>query len=509
MGTRIQIPMKPAAPARAPTSGPFGAVQRKCASGGSGTSERGDGKKKETTLQRRSTGGDALRGVPSSVHEVVRSPGQPLEAATRAFMEPRFGHDFSKVRVHTDRKAAESARAVTALAYTVGNQLVFGEGQYQPRTGLGRLLIAHELAHTVQQRSRPGNPGTEDGALEREADRAAAAVALNRPLTLSSRPAPRIQFLKVTSGALGKALEVFTNQWKVPDRAIVLLQRSPTFMKLAAVVDSNYVWRGDSYKIDPLGESGPDGRLIKGRYKGRRELFDVILGKAEFEPFQAPPEPGHSKLSGDVIRIESTDIPGFISEIAHETAHAAQLVGASAPPPRTIVDEVNAAIKDEVGARTAEAKVLSEIPGRDVKAQAAKVGTRVPAEVERDVSPAFGLTYVENAFFGARLREAQTKDGITDQDAERIREGIEKKFQGKTLPKPELQFKPNVGASGLYELSDYGEIWFNRRLAQAEWKEFDQNHSPSHSDYAAEKEKLVQDHAKRFFEGRVSYQRLP
>jgi len=85
------------------------------------------------------------------VHEVLRSPGQPLDSATRGFMEPRFGHDFSRVRVHTDAKAAESARAVNALAYTVGHDMAFGAGQYVPETSEGRRLVAHELTHVLQQ----------------------------------------------------------------------------------------------------------------------------------------------------------------------------------------------------------------------------------------------------------------------------------------------------------------------------------------------------------------------
>jgi hypothetical protein len=82
---------------------------------------------------------------------VLNSPGQPLNGGTRAFMEPRFGHDFSRVRVHADAKAAESAQAVNALAYTVGTDVVFGNGQYEPATANGQRLLGHELAHVVQQ----------------------------------------------------------------------------------------------------------------------------------------------------------------------------------------------------------------------------------------------------------------------------------------------------------------------------------------------------------------------
>ncbi|MGE3154220.1 MAG: DUF4157 domain-containing protein [Nitrospiraceae bacterium] len=103
-------------------------------------------------VQRRATeGGDGVMEAPPIVHDVLASPGHPLDAATRAFFEPRFGHDFGRVRVHTDAGAAESTRAVQALAHTIGNDVVFGTGQYSPRTHAGRYLLAHELTHVVQQ----------------------------------------------------------------------------------------------------------------------------------------------------------------------------------------------------------------------------------------------------------------------------------------------------------------------------------------------------------------------
>jgi len=92
-------------------------------------------------------------GVPNNFLQNL-GPGQPLDASTRAFMEPCFGHDFGHVRVHTDAQAAESARAVNALAFTVGRDVVFGPGQYAPATQRGRALLAHELTHVVQQNQR-------------------------------------------------------------------------------------------------------------------------------------------------------------------------------------------------------------------------------------------------------------------------------------------------------------------------------------------------------------------
>ena len=102
-------------------------------------------------LQRRATRQVEPGIAPPIVHEVLRSSGRPLDNETRAFMEPRFGHDFSQVRVHTDDKAAESARAVNARAYTVGQEVVMRPEEYVPTTDAGRRLLAHELVHVVQQ----------------------------------------------------------------------------------------------------------------------------------------------------------------------------------------------------------------------------------------------------------------------------------------------------------------------------------------------------------------------
>jgi hypothetical protein len=97
--------------------------------------------------------------APPIVHTVLRSPGRPLDDSMRAYMEPRFGHDFSRVRVHDDARAAGSAETLNAAAYTVGNHVVFGSGRYAPASEEGRRLLAHELAHAVQQEIQPPHPG--------------------------------------------------------------------------------------------------------------------------------------------------------------------------------------------------------------------------------------------------------------------------------------------------------------------------------------------------------------
>jgi hypothetical protein len=90
---------------------------------------------------------------------VLRSPGKPLDASVRTSMEGRFRHDFGDIRVHADTPAAESAAAVSAEAYTVGRDLVFGHGRFAPSTPSGRRLLAHELAHAVQQSGRGDSSG--------------------------------------------------------------------------------------------------------------------------------------------------------------------------------------------------------------------------------------------------------------------------------------------------------------------------------------------------------------
>ncbi len=157
-----------------------GLIQRKCACGGnSGPDGECAECRKTKLLQRRAAASSVPATAPSIVHEVLGSPGQPLDPVTQAFFEPRFGHDFSQVRVHTDERAADSARAVNALAYTVGQHVAFDTGLYSPQTETGGRLLAHELAHVVQhsrgpagvhaQRavSEPGDPA------ELEADAAA------------------------------------------------------------------------------------------------------------------------------------------------------------------------------------------------------------------------------------------------------------------------------------------------------------------------------------------------
>jgi len=168
-------------------------LRRKCACGthtpGGATCDACNKKK----LQRKSMGAAKQGEVPASVRSVLASAGTPLATAVRAPMEHGFGHDFSRVRVHSDAQAARSADDVDARAYTVGSHVVFGGGHYAPHSRAGLHLLAHELAHVVQQsgsevqrKARGFEVGAVNDPAEREADDAADRVMANVPVSSSS-----------------------------------------------------------------------------------------------------------------------------------------------------------------------------------------------------------------------------------------------------------------------------------------------------------------------------------
>jgi hypothetical protein len=134
------------------TTGPI--LQCKCACGAkakvSGKCTECVENTRKGVLQRKATSKHDVDEVPPIVYDVLRSSGQPLDPETRAFFEPRFGQDFSRVRIHRDDLAGQSADAINAIAYAVGEHVVFRAGAYAPTTTEGRGILAHELTHVVQ-----------------------------------------------------------------------------------------------------------------------------------------------------------------------------------------------------------------------------------------------------------------------------------------------------------------------------------------------------------------------
>jgi len=323
-------------------------LQRKCDCGqhtvaGGQCDECG---KKKMTLER-STRNSAVSskssgGVSSIVQEALGSPGQPLDAATRSFMEPRFGHDFSRVRVHTSARAAESAQALNARAYAVGQDMVFAAGEYAPHTSVGRQVLAHELTHTIQQAGsavplRLGDLEVSDpsDASEQEADRIASDI--DAPLESGSifatnsrvvtRGANRLQRLGANPGC--NAAERSTVHQAIFDargwlnKAIPKVEASPLSAEALGSIRRNF---GPTYGV------AENASLIAGRLRAaHRGLSGNPYGCAGVEEplcaagFGASTVPGsHASTICRNVTLTAGRSPIYQAGVVlHESFHAA------------------------------------------------------------------------------------------------------------------------------------------------------------------------------------------
>ena len=237
-----------------------GLLQRKCACGKDAVSggECEDCRKKRgETVQRTAVNNAPTSGVPPIVQDVLQSSGQTLDPATRTSMESHFDHDFSNVQVHTDAKAAESAQAVNAQAYTVGQDVVFGSGKYAPGTSEGKRLLAHELIHVLQQSNglqgeltmnRPGDP------YEQEADRASLAMSQDTPTSISQQTSLGLMRESEGSGKAEPKEETFAERKR---REIAAEVKT----KVTALIKSAY--GGDNKKAFDHFDANHDGSIDK------------------------------------------------------------------------------------------------------------------------------------------------------------------------------------------------------------------------------------------------------
>jgi len=136
----------------ASSSAPY--IQRACPTCEEEELQRQPIEEEEEGLQAKTTSGiPEVRPDIESDIQSLKGRGEPLSESDRAFYEPRFGHDFSGVRVHTGTQAGEMAKGINAKAFTIGKNVVFGSGQYSPKTDEGKKLLAHELTHVIHQQS--------------------------------------------------------------------------------------------------------------------------------------------------------------------------------------------------------------------------------------------------------------------------------------------------------------------------------------------------------------------
>jgi Domain of unknown function (DUF4157)/OmpA family len=351
------------APTPTPVSG--GILQRRCACGGvpGPTGECAECRKKRLGLQRKVASQAATLSIPPIVHDVLRSPGQPLDARTRAFMEPRFGHDFGRVRnvapamsssvvshprdesereadriadavlnappgsepgigydfgqvrVHTDAKAAESARSLGAEAFTFDRHIVFGAGRYAPSTGAGRHLLAHELTHYVQQRTTgqqiqrrltvdPAHPGPP---IAPATDPAASLTSSQRFTMMDTLIQSLCDDFEVDSGSG----DVVPKAAPPPSRATLAAGSKPTgCCCLAVLTDAPNTWTIEVSQV-----TGPHTR------SGSRQ---VVLS-----PTTTPVEFGSFTSAGSLA------FQGGVPAAGHELCGHAALIELSAHPPST------------------------------------------------------------------------------------------------------------------------------------------------------------------------------
>jgi len=240
---------------RSITPAPSVLLQKKCSCSGSSASSgeceactKREEEKKPMLQRSPASPAPAPPSAPPSVNRTLQSPGHSLDPSTRSVMEPRFGRDFSGVRVHTGPQAAESARDVNANAYTVGNHIVFDHGKYDPGSESGQHLLAHELAHTVQQSGLQRSSdhislgeSSEYHRLEHEADTIADAV-------MSGAPAP------VPASRPGQPLV---------SRAAKDDDKKKTAASTAPTADSGRNWKSVP-KTSALGQLGVKQRAVGG-----------------------------------------------------------------------------------------------------------------------------------------------------------------------------------------------------------------------------------------------------
>jgi outer membrane protein OmpA-like peptidoglycan-associated protein len=288
--------------------------------------------------------------VPPIVHKVLNSPGQSLDPETREFMENRFGHNFSRVRVHTGASAANSARGLGASAYTVGQNVVFGEGQYAPETGQGLRLLAHELAHVVQQGSGNINP------------------MIQRRLIATGAQTDIETFFSLAESASGLELvrDPATNQITAIG-SLATPPTSPSFQNILTDIINDPTNDAEvqfgTHQTAPTPGGGPDTGVAIGMFPLPRDLTGSRVQLIDLD---------------DILAIEAGAPGNGIAKLAHEL-NENYLAHFAIPTP--LVDQFPAAHQAAI---TAESLVANDLvgPGDRVAEVTFQIGTIVFRAVE-------------------------------------------------------------------------------------------------------------------------------
>lgn len=280
--------------------------QRACARGGMFPNCRQeDGGQEQLQIKHVQALGTRGTEIPPSVHEVLCSRGQPMDQAIRTFYEPRFAHDFSQVRVHTDAKAKESAKAINALAYTSGNNIVFGSGKSPGKDA----LTAHELTHVVQQSGVRTNTATDQLKLSRFAGRFVQLAPAGVRFSLNIE-----QFERRVRRAIARLANVRS------------MEEETTFVFYSVPILSQIAVGGFSY-IDSNSNFHP-GSVLGFRFPSGRFSLSLVLDDTPLSA-SGDVEKGYFLPSGNSgrigLRLQSSLSRGSDEEVAevlyHETIH--------------------------------------------------------------------------------------------------------------------------------------------------------------------------------------------
>jgi hypothetical protein len=356
--------------------------------------------------------------APPSVGEVLRSPGQPLDPATRAFMEPRFGADLGAVRVHADAEADRSARAIDALAYTAGDHIAFRAGRYDPSSLEGKRLLAHELTHAVHHAA----PTT----------------------VLCKRPIPDVDtaetFTQVSTTKLdengrftGPLLDFISSAWtqkavghpaEIAQQIVDALEQSAEFVAMAKNLDAYLLKHPDLEIVAAASSTGTKFVPANTPYQSSPE------GPVQIPGLTAPAD-SHT-IFIDFYKSEIAFYSGatgpqqiaiFVRNLIHETAHVFNLVN------RITTTGLTGALEEEQRTRKTELKGLEEIRratknpdlGKELSTRIAeaKAGPLTLAAIAEDLTQEGTETYLESYYLGQAVNSLTSKRDAAREKVER------------------------------------------------------------------------------------------
>lgn len=256
--------------------------------------------KEKEKLQRTESAGGKSGGhtAPSIVSQVLSSGGgRPIDTGTRQFMENRFGQDFGQVRIHTDIRAAASAAAIQAKAYTSGNNIVFGSGEYRPESGGGRRLLAHELAHVGQQQGGSGEIRrfVEDSYMASNGKPAPARYSDDDTMVVNQKNLHRFYAKPGKAAASNKALNAVGSEIELYESGTSATFTSPSTGKslsLKRVLPKNKTNATKGVNMELWADCGKSNSVVVGGMSRRAVFTDK--GKTQKT---APGSPDHMKIA--------------------------------------------------------------------------------------------------------------------------------------------------------------------------------------------------------------------